>query len=819
MKRFFTSLTTFKTIPLTAIVLMTICVSIFAFCVFYLTGLTTSYSDAMSHLNLARFVIDNIEPGVSQIGGVWLPLNHLLPLLLIWNNWAWHSGFAGSFFSMAAFVLAALAVRQIVYIITHNKLASTIGVVAFSLNLNLLYLQSTALTESLYLGLFTLSALFFVRWLVAEDSKYLLLVGLFGFLQVLTRYDGWFVVCIEVFLVAYREFVYQKRSIQETIGKTLFVLFPIAFGMSLWLLWNALIFGGPLFFLLGPFSAHTQQEYIKNQVGLITKGNIAVSSLAYWYAVIDNIGLFMTVVSLLGIPVFLLQKIRKLSMHSKTLILCFLSAPIMFNVIALYLGFSILNVPELHWNPSSDPGGYWFNVRYGILALPAAAILIGILASGRKILAYLLFFLILFQSILLYREGIITVIDGVQGSSSFNNQDIAAELSQKVGKSDKVLMSIAFFNPVAFRSNVYLNQIIHEGVSKVWPFALQEPEKYAQFIVVSRGDVGDPLYTSLFKNQKGKFLASYSKVFEGKHANVYQIRSETDSFILRQGEGLFARGRQFVLHGINSYDLAYRSDKEIDETFKNLETAHINVIRFWMFGDGFTEGFQPSAGNLNEVRLKKVDYIIARARHFGIRLIPTLVNNWDDFGGKGVYLTWIGKGPENADTLFYTNEYAISLFKNYVNTVLSRKNSITNVLYKEEPSILAWDIMNEPRGDLQSDLYNWTKNIASYIKQNDQNHLVMIGSERSGGQYDSNPPLCSLSEIDICSIHIYVTHNNSLLSSSLPDVSSLLSKEKNIAKSVSKPIITIPDTSFGFSPNELNGKYNKSDLLQVISTK
>src|ERR1700722_818321 len=80
----------------------------------YVHGLVTSYNDAMSHLNIARSVLDGRQPGLAQLGSVWLPLDHILFLLLIWNTWAWHSGFAGSFFSMLAYIFSVIGIYMIV---------------------------------------------------------------------------------------------------------------------------------------------------------------------------------------------------------------------------------------------------------------------------------------------------------------------------------------------------------------------------------------------------------------------------------------------------------------------------------------------------------------------------------------------------------------------------------------------------------------------------------------------------------------------------------------------------------------------------------
>jgi hypothetical protein len=75
--------------------------SLAAWAVFFRLGLTTDYNDAMSHLDVARLVVDNLQPGVSQLGSVWLPMSHILSLPFIWNDYLWHTGLAGSVISVS----------------------------------------------------------------------------------------------------------------------------------------------------------------------------------------------------------------------------------------------------------------------------------------------------------------------------------------------------------------------------------------------------------------------------------------------------------------------------------------------------------------------------------------------------------------------------------------------------------------------------------------------------------------------------------------------------------------------------------------------
>lgn len=507
--------------------LWAVLLSIASWVVFYSYGLTMSYNDAMAHVNISRLVFDNQEPGFAQIGSVWLPLNHILPLLFVWNDWAWRSGFAGSIFSMAAYIVSVLAVYNTVMLLTKKKIAAVAGALAFALNLNMLYLQSTPLTEPLYIAFFVLSVWIFTLWLTKKNNmQYLLALGMLGFLQVLTRYDGWFVTVALGMLIVYHEVFINKKRMHEITGKLFLFGLPIVFGITLWLLWNALIFGDPLFFAFGPYSAHQQQAVIEQTSGLITEGNIFVSILAYGYTVLHNVGAFVLVVALAGVAVYLTQLKKTFETKKVLLFVLFLLSPVIFNILALVLGFSIVNVPELNWNPTNDPRGQWFNVRYGIFALPFAAIFLGVFASWRRLAAIIALEVILLQSFFMYHNGVVTITDGTLGASAYKNMALADELGSVIQPNEEVIMYLYFFKPVAFKSGIQLRQIIHEGVSKKWDDALKNPHEYAEWIVMSNTDNGDVVYGELVIKQKSNFLSKYTKVYSDNEGSIYRLNKE-----------------------------------------------------------------------------------------------------------------------------------------------------------------------------------------------------------------------------------------------------------------------------------------------------
>jgi len=834
--------------------------SFIAWIISYTRGISITYNDAMSHLDLSRLVIDNIQPGLAQLGGAWLPLPHILALSLIWNNWAWHSGFAGSIFCMLAYIISVIALYQTTKLLTNSYLAAFVTAFVYAANLNILYLQTTPLLESLYLGCFSVSIYFFVRWFLYDEVVFLSLSSFFGFLSIFVRYDGWFVTLIQAMLVLFSVLVIKKKSFSEAFGKFLIFIVPILFAMFLWFLWNLLIFKDPFYFFLGHYSARAQQFQIETRAGLITHGNFKEAFLAYWYAVLDNIGLIVIIMATIGITVFLFSRKFIPKIGGKVVILALLFSPIAFNVLALYFGFSVLNVPELNWNPGGNVSGLWFNVRYGILALPFFAVCVGFIPqfiSGnilKKVTVMMLILAVLLQAYLIATAGIITVIDGTIGSSQFANNDIAKELQMQVKPNERILLSTANFNSVAFKSGLDLKQFVHEGVKDEWSEALTQPDKYVTWIVIANGDIGESAYTSLVKLGKNEFLYFYKLAYAGDHANIYKLRTSNELFVRRLQNNLFLGRDKFTIQGVNSYDLAYDSDNDINTTFKLLSTAKINTLRFWLFGDGIDDGFQPNAGIMNENRFKKTDLIIQDAQKYHIKLIPVLLNNWTDYGGIQQYLKWVGvKSTINSD--FYTNRNAVNLYENYINHVLSRTNTLTNTKYTDEPSILGWDIMNEPQAENSNEgrsLSDWTEAISTYIKQRDPNHLVFIGTQTS------SVPTCKIPNIDICSIHLYLYNGNqpiytgeqqldNSLNSGIASVSGLIKpalvEELGIPKNekpfgnnpllVLKQIISQikqngytgfliwnwslkPDSSFGFSPSgDKNGSYSLINLKEL----
>jgi mannan endo-1,4-beta-mannosidase len=118
-----------------------------------------------------------------------------------------------------------------------------------------------------------------------------------------------------------------------------------------------------------------------------------------------------------------------------------------------------------------------------------------------------------------------------------------------------------------------------------------------------------------------------------------------------------------------------------------------------------------------------------------LRLILPLANYWPDFGGVDQYLKWFGLTGRDQ---FFRNAELKQTYQAYLQGVLSRVNSVTGRRYADEPAILAWELMNEPRcvgaqGQALADgvdtLTSWIEEMSAFVKSLDRNHLVGVGDE------------------------------------------------------------------------------------------
>ena len=253
------------------------------------------------------------------------------------------------------------------------------------------------------------------------------------------------------------------------------------------------------------------------------------------------------------------------------------------------------------------------------------------------------------------------------------------------------------------------------------------------------------------------------QVFDSNPVPIRVMVRPPHNFVSRQGNRLSLDNKTFYYNGTNQYYLFYKSNAMIDEVIEDAAALGLTVIRTWGFCDGELKdgyGFQPEPGIYHESTFAKFDYVIHKASRHGIRLVIPFVNYWDDMGGMSQYVTWSATAGSKED--FYTDIWCRDTFKSYIEYFLNRINTITGVAYKDDPTIMMWELANEPRCNSDSSgekLQNWIDEMAAFIKNIDSNHLLSTGSE---GFYNSNGVDYIKNHgnphIDVCSFHLYPYH-------------------------------------------------------------
>ncbi|CAN4122876.1 unnamed protein product [Withania somnifera] len=252
-----------------------------------------------------------------------------------------------------------------------------------------------------------------------------------------------------------------------------------------------------------------------------------------------------------------------------------------------------------------------------------------------------------------------------------------------------------------------------------------------------------------------------------------------DGFIKTEGVHFMLNESPFYANGFNAYWLMQiGSDpsqrNKVSSALQDAASHGLTVGRTWAFSDAGYSPLQYSPGTYNENMFQGLDFAINEAGKNKIKLILSLVNNYNDFGGKKQYVEWAksqGQSLTSEDD-FFTNSLVKDYFKNHIKTVLTRRNSISGITYKDDPTIMAWELMNEPRCSSDqsgSTMQTWISEMASYVKSIDSNHLVEAGLEGFYGYSDPqklqfNPNFQvgtdfitnnQIPEIDFATVHSY----------------------------------------------------------------
>jgi 4-amino-4-deoxy-L-arabinose transferase-like glycosyltransferase len=469
------------------------------------------YGDAVAHLHIARRVFDSLNPGFRQLGSVWLPFPHLLMIPFVQRMAWWQSGLAGAIPSIGCYILGCIGIYRLARMWL-GAAPAAVAVLFYGLNPGLLYMQSTAMTEPLFLAEMLWAALLLAEYcralvggpakeaeIVNEKRAARLLVGagLVLVAAVYTRYDGWIFTSFAWLVAAGAMWRSNRR--RGRVGGA-FVLFTVMLAVAplLWMAYNARQFGDPLDFLRGPYSAKAIEERTTPPGAWHHPGWHSMRVAALYFLKAAELGAvplrFANALLVLVIMGTLTAIARWWSASLAALML--LWAPLPFYAYSVAYGSVPIFIPL--WWPHS-----WYNTRYGMEMLPIFAISLALLIDFLFLLAGTLIprfaplvpaaamLLIVFNSWAVARATPLVLQEAFANSRSRIpfEQALARTLSPlSVRSSGPILMYTSEHIGALQRAGVPLKRTINEGDYYEWLPALKNPAGSASPVVAIDGD-------------------------------------------------------------------------------------------------------------------------------------------------------------------------------------------------------------------------------------------------------------------------------------------------------------------------------------------
>jgi hypothetical protein len=466
-------------------------------------GLTLSHYDARGHLVVARRIADSLTPGWQQIGAVWLPLPHVLNAVPVQIDAFYRTGASAVAMSIAAFAIATFALAWLILLITASRWAAAAGVATFALNPNVLYLQSTPMTEPLLIGLMTLAVAMLARWCRGDSGKDARgaglgtghgAVGVMFALACLTRYEAWPVTfsALGLALLALHHMGVPWRDAIRRVGAI--AVYPalsiLAFGVfSRVVIGEWLVAGG---FFVPENTALGHPLEALSQIGW---GVRALSGDAL---------LTVAAIGLAGLVGIAFRE------PSRAWVL---------------VSLSLVATAALPW--VAFLRGHPYRIRYMVPLIAAEALGVGVAAGlvkrARPAATIALLLAAAFELRLL-DAGAPMVVEAQWDRPNVAVRQQVTDCLRGRAPGDAVMASMGSLGHYVQElagAGYRIDDFLHEGNGDIWLAAIEHPRPYAAWILIEeKAEGGDMLAT--IAREHPYFLDGYSRVCEGAGLALYR---------------------------------------------------------------------------------------------------------------------------------------------------------------------------------------------------------------------------------------------------------------------------------------------------------
>jgi hypothetical protein len=468
-------------------------------------GLVLSHYDAKAHLVVARRVIDNITPGWKQVGAVWLPLPHLLQLLPTQSDFLYRTGVFGSLLSIASFAIAAWAAARLVLGMTGSAAGAVTAAALLLLNPNLLYLQSTPMTEPLLLATTFIVVLWLWEWVQGEEPGYAplrLRIALVA--AAWTRYEAWLVITAALVMTAIA--LRQKRLAAPAVLARLLRLaaWPAA-ALLLFLVNSRLTVGA--WFVTGGF-------YVPDPA---YHGQVGRSVVAIWWGTHRLSGYVMETVALLAAVLLVIRIAQRRESVAAALPLTLFCA-------------AALPLYAFHQ-------GHPFRIRYMVPMVAACAVLCGVAVGlwrptdrrrarlyGPPVLALVLIVSSLIESPPF--QGGAPLVEEAQWDLPRSRERVTVTACLTAAyRGDKVMASmgsLAHYMQELSREGLAIADFLNEGNGVIWELAMDTgPAPHAGWMLVEEQAEGGDILAQRLRRDPA-FADGMQRVCEGGGVALYR---------------------------------------------------------------------------------------------------------------------------------------------------------------------------------------------------------------------------------------------------------------------------------------------------------
>ncbi len=447
------------------------------------------YGDSISHLIIARKIYDWQDPGLEQLGTVWLPLSHLLFALPATLDILFFTGFVALVINVPATILSSIVLYRLLLNHTDNRKAFFLTLL-YPFNPNTIYLSITAMTESLLILFFVLSAFYLLR--VNSNSKYMIFCALSIALATLVRYEGWFLPLFTLFYSIRYYFLYKRYDV------LLYSLISFI-GIVIWLSWNIYYYNDPFEFMNSEFYSASWQAANRDISKSLLFNPINV---IYVYT--------LNLIAMHGPLVLSLLRFEKNSIYLAIL-------PI-FTIISLLIGIGELSI--------------WFNSRFLILIAPLLIILTARIMHIKllkvytiSIYAYYIIITLGMLSIIDYNLIPVTYQDAKTGFD-FNKTPLAiGEFMRKNYDYGNIMIITGSMqeHKIMISSWIPLNKYDEIIESSRWKESFYKPWNYDRWFIISTTPDSDGINVSRYWLENlPELYKHYDIVYEYENYKIFK---------------------------------------------------------------------------------------------------------------------------------------------------------------------------------------------------------------------------------------------------------------------------------------------------------